>query len=98
MENNILNHINLAQLGDALQHARKRVGMTQEEAAHVIDVARTTLVAIEKGERRIKAGELLKLARVYGRPLTDFIGTRPQVEPFDVQFRGPSFRSEEDDR
>ena len=61
------------QVGMALQTARKRSNITQEAAADIIGVARTTIVAIEKGERRIKATELLKLARAYGRPLSDFV-------------------------
>lgn len=89
MELNILNTIDPRQLGKELQQARKQRGLTQDEAAKVIEVARTTLTAIEKGERRIRAEELIKLAQVYGRPVSDFVRSRPQVEPFQVQFRGP---------
>ena len=38
--------------------------MTQADAAKEIDVSRTTMVAIEKGERRLKSTELIKLALV----------------------------------
>ena len=55
MANNVLNKINLNQLGERLQQARKQCGMTQAEAAKIIKVARTTIVAIEKGERRLKS-------------------------------------------
>lgn len=89
MELNILNTIDPRQLGKELQQARKQRGLTQEEAAKVIEVARTTLTAIEKGERRIKGDELIQLAQAYGRPVSDFVRSRPQVEPFQVQFRGP---------
>lgn len=89
MELNILSTIDPRQLGKELQQARKQRGLTQDEAAKIIEVARTTLTAIEKGERRIKAGELLKLAQAYGRSVSDFVRPRPQVEPFQVQFRGP---------
>src|SRR5512145_1097521 len=89
MELKILNTIDLRQLGKELQQARKQRGLTQDEAAKVIEVARTTLTAIEKGERRIKAEELIKLAQAYGRPVSEFVRSRPQVEPFQVQFRGP---------
>ena len=98
MEANILDKINLVQLGEDLQQARKRAGIKQEDAAKIIEVARTTIVAIEKGERRIKASELLKLARAYGRPPTDFVGNRPSIKPFEVQFRGPLFRTNEDEK
>ncbi len=56
--------------------------MTLEEAAHIIEVADTTLIAIEKGERRINASELIKLAYAYGCQVGDFVERRPKAEPF----------------
>jgi Zn-dependent peptidase ImmA (M78 family)/DNA-binding XRE family transcriptional regulator len=97
MDVNILDKIDMRELGKKLQDARKRRGLTQEAAAQLIEIARTTLVAIEKGERRIKAGELIKLAHVYGRQVGDFVRLRPQVESFQVQFRGPSSMTDEDE-
>ena len=38
MANNVLNKINLNQLGERLQQARKQCGMTQAEAAKIIKV------------------------------------------------------------
>src|SRR5262245_5432107 len=93
MEANILDSIDMRQLGKELQDARKHRGMTQEAAAEVLGVARTTITAIEKGERRIKAGELIRLARAYGRQVSDFVRQRPRFESFQpqlrAQFRGP---------
>ena len=93
MESNILDSIDMRQLGKELQDARKHRGMTQEAAAEVLGVARTTITAIEKGERRIKAGELIRLARAYGRQVSDFVRQRPRFESFQpqlrAQFRGP---------
>ncbi len=97
MDYNILDTIDLRDLGMELQAARKKRGLTQEAAARLVEFARTTLVAIEKGERRIKAGELIRLARVYGRQVSDFVRPRPQIESFQVQFRGPSHLTEEDE-
>lgn len=97
MEENILDKLDMRKLGRELQQARTKRGLKQAEAAQVLDVARTTITAIEKGERRIKADELIKLARAYGRQVNDFIRQRPQIEPFQVQFRGPSLRTEEED-
>jgi Zn-dependent peptidase ImmA (M78 family)/DNA-binding XRE family transcriptional regulator len=88
--------INPRELGRRLQIARQERGLTQKAAAGVIEVARTTLTAIEKGERRIKAGELLKLAQAYGRDVSDFVRTRPEVRPFSVQFRGPLEQTDEE--
>ncbi len=63
--------------------------MTQEAAALELGVLRTTLVAIEKGERRVVAGELISLAKMYGRPLTEFVSKRENKEPLVPQFRLP---------
>ena len=84
---NILESIDPQKLGDLLQQARKKIGMTQADAAKVINAARTTLVAIEKGERRLKPHELIQLARAYGRSISDFVRPTPTLEPFEVQFR-----------
>lgn len=95
MDKNILDTINLRELGNTLQAARKRRGLTQEQAAEILNVARTTITAIEKGERRLKASELYKLAEAYGRQVGDFVRQRPVVPAFRVQFRGPAEISEE---
>jgi Zn-dependent peptidase ImmA (M78 family)/DNA-binding XRE family transcriptional regulator len=97
MASNILDNIDLRNLGELLQQARKKCGMTQADAAKVIDAARTTIVAIEKGERRLKPNELIKLARAYGRAISDFVRPSPVIEPFAVQFRAAYQRSEQEE-
>ena len=94
MSTNILDNIDPQTLGELLQQARKKCGMNQSDAAKVIDAARTTMVAIEKGERRLKATELIKLARAYGRSVSEFVRARPVVQPFEMQFRAAYQRSE----
>src|SRR5437762_6707160 len=98
VDSNILDTIDMRELGKELQEARKKRGLTQEAAAQLLNVARTTLTAIEKGDRHIRADELIKLARAYGRQVSDFVRPRPQIEPFQVQFRGPGHRTEEDEQ
>lgn len=97
MNTNILDTIDMRTLGRELQQARTKRGMTQEEAAKIIGIARTTLTAIEKGERRIKADELIKLASAYGREVSDFVRQRPTIEPFQIQFHGIFQRNGEDE-
>lgn len=53
-------------IGKRLRIARETVGMTQAKAAKKINVARTTLLSIEQGQRRIRLDELQKLASLYG--------------------------------
>ena len=87
MATNALENIDTGRLGELLQQARKKCGLTQADAARVLDVARTTIVAIEKGDRQLKPGELIKLARTYGQSVSDFLGKSPASQPFAIQFR-----------
>jgi Zn-dependent peptidase ImmA (M78 family)/DNA-binding XRE family transcriptional regulator len=87
MQKNILESVDYQALGERLKQARERKGLTQADAAAVLEVARTTLTAIEQGTRRIKAGELITLAQAYGRQVSDFVRARPEIVPFQVQFR-----------
>ncbi len=96
MSINVLDTINMRELGKRLQEARQKSGLTQGEAAKIIEVARTTITAIEKGERRLKASELIQLARAYERQVSDFVRQRPDIEPLRVQFRGPALSSPKD--
>lgn len=57
--------IDLNELGERLRIARESAGVTQAEAAKSIKVARTTLVAVEQGLRRIRTDELQGLAQLY---------------------------------
>ncbi len=94
MATNVLDQIDPKKLGEMLQQARKKCGITQANAAQIIDASRTTMIAIEKGERRLKATELIKLARAYGQSVSDFVRPTPVVEPFAVQFRAAFQHSE----
>jgi Zn-dependent peptidase ImmA (M78 family)/DNA-binding XRE family transcriptional regulator len=93
----ILNSLDARELGKKLRLARERRGMKQEEAAKVIDVARTTIVAIEKGERRIRPDELVQLALEYGRDVSEFLQEMQEALVTEPQFRGPEqYENEED--
>lgn len=61
-----LESVSSADAGDRLRLARSNANFTQQEAADMIAIARTTLVAIEMGQRRIRMNELRRLARLYG--------------------------------
>jgi Zn-dependent peptidase ImmA (M78 family)/DNA-binding XRE family transcriptional regulator len=55
-----------AELGERLRGARSGANLTQDAAAASLGMARTTLVAIEKGQRSVRPEELLAFARLYG--------------------------------
>ena len=54
------------EVGARLRTARESRGLTQLDAAKRISVARTTLVAMEQGRRRVRIGEIQALASLYG--------------------------------
>lgn len=54
------------ELGERLKIARETASIKQEDAAKAADIARTTLVAIEKGQRPVRFDELQTLGRLYG--------------------------------
>ncbi len=62
---NLLDTADPVQLGERLRLARSRAGLTQQEAAEKVKLARTTLIALEKGQRRLRAEELKSMAAAY---------------------------------
>jgi Zn-dependent peptidase ImmA (M78 family)/transcriptional regulator with XRE-family HTH domain len=53
-------------LGERLRIARTSAGLTQEQAAESVGMSRTTLVAIERGDREARPEELIALAKLFG--------------------------------
>lgn len=53
------------ELGERLRIAREAARVTQADAAGAINVARTTLIAMEQGQRRVRMDELQRLAQLY---------------------------------
>ena len=74
-------------LGERLRVARDAAKVTQAQAAAAIDVARTTLVAMEQGGRRPRLDELQTLAALYGTTLNALL--RREAAQVDLR---PRFR------
>ena len=87
MQQHVLEATDPRVLGRRLQAARKARHLTQQQVAESLAVARTTITALEKGERRTRPSELIQLARLYGRPVSQLVGPREYREDFSVQFR-----------
>jgi Zn-dependent peptidase ImmA (M78 family)/transcriptional regulator with XRE-family HTH domain len=84
----VLNTIDPTVIGQRLADARRARRLTQQQAADELGVARTTITAMEKGDRRPRASELVKLAQLYGRPVGEFVRAETVSRPnFVVQFR-----------
>lgn len=88
-----LEHIDTVQLGERLKVARTAVGLTQEQAASALNVARTTMVAIERGDRQVRPSELIALAGLYKTTVHALV--RPTALHIDLvgQFRRGAQRS-----
>lgn len=65
MSDSSLSQTSPSDIGERLRLAREAANITQKQAADAISVARTTLVAIEQGQRRLRIDELQKLAKLY---------------------------------
>lgn len=87
MSDNPLEGIDPQALGAGLRETREARGWTQKHVAERLGMARTTLVAIEKGQRRLKPEELIELAALYGRQVSTLLQRGVPVEGFGVQLR-----------
>jgi Zn-dependent peptidase ImmA (M78 family)/DNA-binding XRE family transcriptional regulator len=87
MTESILEKIDPKILGERLKSARRALGLTQEAVADKLDFVRTTVVAIEKGARRVTADELLAFAGCYGRDISELVKQSAFTEALTPQFR-----------
>jgi len=62
-------------LGERLAQAREAAGMTQGGLGQAVGLDRTAITRLENGERKLSAVELVAIAKVLGRPLSDFVST-----------------------
>ncbi|NBC32968.1 MAG: helix-turn-helix domain-containing protein [Alphaproteobacteria bacterium] len=81
-------HTDSSAMAERLKAARQRAGLTQEAAAAHLQVARTTLVAMERGQRRVRPEELRALADLYGLSVNALL--RPSTVLVDL---APKFRA-----
>jgi|SRR5450755_1147401 transcriptional regulator with XRE-family HTH domain len=67
-------------LGKRLKYAREYRGLSQQAAARAVGLPQTSIWRVEYGRRKISVLELKKLAALYQRPVSYFIG---EEEVFD---------------
>lgn len=75
------------ELGERLRIARSGASLTQEVAANRVGMARTTLVAIERGQRRVRAEEIASLATLYGLSVGRLIASDSVHVDLSAKFR-----------
>lgn len=77
-----------AVIGSRLQAARRALGLTQGDVGRQMDMAISTISAIEAGKRSVSGPELHAFARIYHRPMAYFFEEESQESPaFQYLFR-----------
>ena len=84
---NALENLSALEIGERLRKARDAAGFTQAAAAVAVNIARTTLVAIEQGLRPVRMGELRALAKAYNTSINEML----RREAVNVEL-APKFR------
>src|SRR5437868_3109204 len=79
-------------LGQRISEARKARGKTQEEVAEFLGYSRPTYIAIEKGERRAKPDEIIKLASFFGRKVNELVRSGEPVTDLQPHLRAVADR------
>ena len=87
---NVLESRSPKDLGERLRAARSNAGLTQQKAADDLKLARTTLIAIEKGERRVRADEFREMVALYGISVNAFFQSKVAPVEFVPRFRSLS--------
>lgn len=82
-----LDTIQSVELGERLRAAREEAGWTQAKASEQIGIARTTLVSIEKGERKARLAELQNLAQLYQTTVNNLLRRESVQVDLVPQFR-----------
>lgn len=78
---NAFDTLNPVEVGARLRRAREEANLTQADAASAADLARTTLVALEQGQRRVRVSELQQLSRLYNTSVNALLRLEaPQVD------------------
>jgi Zn-dependent peptidase ImmA (M78 family)/DNA-binding XRE family transcriptional regulator len=85
--NTPLEEIDAVEIGERLRIARETAKITQAEAANAIGVARTTLLAMEQGQRRARINEVQQLARRYGTSVNALLREESVHVDLEPRFR-----------
>lgn len=83
------------EVGERLREARDRVKLKQADAAESVGLSRTTLVAIEQGQRRVRIDELRKLASLYKMSINELMRQEAIHTDLTPKFR-KLFQQEDD--
>lgn len=71
-------------LAKRLREAREFLGMSQEYVAQQMNVPRPAISKIESGRRKVNSLELIRLSKLYGRPVGYLLGESQEEETFNT--------------
>jgi Zn-dependent peptidase ImmA (M78 family)/DNA-binding XRE family transcriptional regulator len=91
----LLEEMSAAAVGERLRVAREAVKLSQADVAAALGIARTTLVAIEQGQRRVRIGEIQQLAKQYRTSVNALLQTGAIKIDLTPQFRKLNVRPED---
>jgi Zn-dependent peptidase ImmA (M78 family)/transcriptional regulator with XRE-family HTH domain len=79
-----ISHIDI---GERLRQAREAAQISQANAALALGMARTTVIAIEQGLRRVRIGELQQFAQLYNTSANNLLRREAVHIDFEPRFR-----------
>lgn len=72
------------ELGQRLRRSRESAGLSQKEAATELGLPRPAISQIEAGKRGLDSLELVRLARIYGKPVSWFLEPGTSANPLEI--------------
>lgn len=90
-----LEEMSPANVGERLRISREAAKLSQADVAAALGIARTTLVAIEQGQRRVRIGEIQQLAKLYRTSVNALLQTDAIKVDLAPQFRKLDVRTDD---
>ena len=85
-------------LAKRLKSAREFLQLSQEYVAKHMNISRTSLVALEAGERKVSSEELKAFADIYGWDINELLYGKQENDKVNMFARAFSTLSEQDQR
>jgi Zn-dependent peptidase ImmA (M78 family)/DNA-binding XRE family transcriptional regulator len=82
-----LDDIDATAIGERLRVARTDARFRQDDAAKALEISRPTIIAIEKGQRKVKLDELDMLAQLYKIPVNRLLAREAVTLDLHGRFR-----------
>ncbi|VVM06865.1 hypothetical protein MAMC_01305 [Methylacidimicrobium cyclopophantes] len=79
------------ELGQRLRRSRESAGLSQRDAAKELGLPRPSISQIEAGKRGVESLELVRLARLYGKPVSWFLEPGTGANPLELVTNLESF-------